>query len=122
MREFVSRFEPLALHPRLHRNEGFNENLISQDHFSTRSHKNELDLQVLSLGAATPYNLRTRELVLRPQPLQHFSITIKDVTFPKLLKWAYKHNPITKNRICSSEIMVRKALRFVKLGIKQKIL
>jgi len=31
-------------------------NSIPQDRFSTRSHKNEPDPQVLSLGAATPYN------------------------------------------------------------------
>ena len=110
---FVLRFEPLVLHPRLHRNEG-------QDHFSTCSHKNESDPQVLSLGAATPYDRWTRELVLRPQPTQHFSITMKNMTFPISLKGAHKHNPIIKNRICSSEIVVRKALKSVELGIKQE--
>jgi len=34
----------------------FYYNSIPQDRFSTRSHKNEPDLQILSLSIATPYN------------------------------------------------------------------
>ena len=42
------------------------------------------------------------------------------MTFPRSPKWAHKHNPMAKNRICSSEIMVRKSLKSVELGIKQE--
>jgi len=43
---------------------------------------------------------------------------MKNVTFPRSLKGSHKQNPITKNRICSSEIMVRKVLKSVELGVK----
>ena len=46
---------------------------------------------------------------------------MKDVTLPRSPKWAHKHNPIIKNRICSSEIVTRKALKSVDLRIKQEI-
>jgi len=38
---------------------------------------------------------------------------MKDMTFIRLAKWAHKHNLITKNRICNSEIVVRKDLKSV---------
>jgi len=45
---------------------------------------------------------------------------MKNVTFPRSPKGSHKHNHITKNRICNSEIMVREALKSVELGIKQE--
>jgi len=45
---------------------------------------------------------------------------MKDATFPKSPKWAQKHNPITKNRICSSGIVVRKDLKLMEFAMEQE--
>ena len=117
-RRFVLRFK-LCSTSSSSPHEEFSLQLITRDHHSTRSHKNKQDQQVQSLGATTPYNRRTCKLVLRTQPLEHFLITMKDVTFHRSPKWAHKYNPITKNRICSSsETVMRKALKSVELKIK----
>ena len=57
----ISRFEPLALHSRLHRNEGFSLKLIPQNH-SMPQH-----LQVLSriLGPSSPSFVPTRTIHTR---------------------------------------------------------
>ena len=60
-------------------------------------------------------NCKHGRFVLRFKRIYNtFSITMKDMTFIRLAKWAHKHNLITKNRICNSEIVVRKDLKSVK--------
>ena len=44
---------------------------------------------------------------------------MKDVIFTRSQK-RLKYNLITKNRICTSEIVIRKAFKLVELGIKQE--
>jgi len=58
----------IALHPRLHYNEGFQYNSIWYDHFSTRFHKNELTCKS-SHSVQQHLTTMNSQIRLRLQPL-----------------------------------------------------